>query len=435
MLQQPVQWDLTYDAADQITSVATTNPLNSLLLHTQTHTVDPAGNMTAENGGSVLGHLGTFTFARQFNQLNQLTGITAPHARTFSYDPEGNTLSDGQREYAWDGENRMIELILNEDQFTRFFYDGLNRCVKIEEWSDGELEEVRHIIWDGLERVERKNAALQTVRRYFAHGFQTVNGGTTTKYFYNKDHLGSIRTVTNLAGQTVETLSYDPWGRRQNSTGTPLTDFGYTGHYTHSQSNLVLAPYRTYDPQTTRWLSRDPIAESGGINLYGYVGNNPINYWDPLGLQRGRKGWTPPRNRGWRDPGSVNTSEGVWIGRRPAQIPGGSVLANMGIYHQWIITPEGEFGLGPEGEEGAPGSPTDCADVYPKTSVNDHAGEQHQPDVQVKRISGLHPSQVKPNIQPGPTGKRWPCYNCNTWVDETIRQSRPPRHRPNRRNG
>jgi hypothetical protein len=107
----------------------------------------------------------------------------------------------------------------------------------------------------------------------------------------------------------------------------------------------------------------------------------------------------------------------------------------MGIYHQWIITPEGEFGLGPEGEEGAPGSPTDCADVYPKTSVNDHAGEQHQPDVQVKRISGLHPSQVKPNIQPGPTGKRWPCYNCNSWVDETIRQSRPPRHRPNRRNG
>jgi hypothetical protein len=82
--------------------------------------------------------------------------------------------ADGQREYAWDGENRMIELILNEDQFTRFFYDGLNRCVKIEEWSDGELEEVRHIIWDGLERVERKNAALQTVRRYFAHGFQTV---------------------------------------------------------------------------------------------------------------------------------------------------------------------------------------------------------------------------------------------------------------------
>jgi RHS repeat-associated protein len=157
--------------------------------------------------------------------------------------------------------------------------------VKIEEWSDGELEEVRHIIWDGLERVERKNAALQTVRRYFSHGFQTVNGGTTTKYFYSKDHLGSIRTVTNLAGQTVETLSYEPWGRRQNSTGTPLTDFGYTGHYTHSQSNLILAPYRTYDPQTTRWLSRDPIAENGGINLYGYVGNNPINLFDLLGMQ------------------------------------------------------------------------------------------------------------------------------------------------------
>jgi RHS repeat-associated protein len=45
--------------------------------------------------------------------------------------------------------------------------------------------------------------------------------------------------------------------------------------------------FRYYDPETGRWLSRDPIAENGGLNLYAYVGNNPINYWDRLGLAPG----------------------------------------------------------------------------------------------------------------------------------------------------
>jgi hypothetical protein len=44
------------------------------------------------------------------------------------------------------------------------------------------------------------------------------------------------------------------------------------------------ARFRAYDPVMGRWLSRDPIGEEGGLNLYGYVGNNPINYMDPLGL-------------------------------------------------------------------------------------------------------------------------------------------------------
>ncbi len=49
----------------------------------------------------------------------------------------------------------------------------------------------------------------------------------------------------------------------------------------------LLTHYRVYDPALGRWLSRDPIAEAGGINLYGYVGGNPVNLIDPLGLFAG----------------------------------------------------------------------------------------------------------------------------------------------------
>jgi hypothetical protein len=47
---------------------------------------------------------------------------------------------------------------------------------------------------------------------------------------------------------------------------------------------LYLTKYRAYDPRDGRWLSRDPIEEAGGLNLYGYVGGNPVSYVDPLGL-------------------------------------------------------------------------------------------------------------------------------------------------------
>jgi RHS repeat-associated protein len=52
----------------------------------------------------------------------------------------------------------------------------------------------------------------------------------------------------------------------------------------HAPSGLYLTKYRAYDPKDGRWLSRDPIEEAGGINLYAYVGGNPVNYNDPLGL-------------------------------------------------------------------------------------------------------------------------------------------------------
>jgi RHS repeat-associated protein len=65
---------------------------------------------------------------------------------------------------------------------------------------------------------------------------------------------------------------------------TTLPDFNYTGLYRHSASNLDFAVYRAYDPGLGRWLNRDPIGESGAINLYGYVLNNPIHWIDRLGL-------------------------------------------------------------------------------------------------------------------------------------------------------
>jgi RHS repeat-associated protein len=122
------------------------------------------------------------------------------------------------------------------------------------------------------------------VRQYHAQGeFLPGAAAPLNKVFYTKDHLGSVRELVNGNGTLQTRYDYDLWGGRTKITGTVESEVGYTGHHHHGKSGLVLTWYRAYDPVTGRWLSPDPIGEAGGINLYGYVGNNPINWVDPDG--------------------------------------------------------------------------------------------------------------------------------------------------------
>jgi RHS repeat-associated protein len=117
-------------------------------------------------------------------------------------------------------------------------------------------------------------------RRFFSEGEQI--GGTN--YFFTRDHLGSIREMTDTNRTIRADYSYDPWGRRTKVSGDLDADFGFTGHYYHAPSGLHLALYRAYSAELGRWLNRDPIQERGGLNLYGYVRNAPIDLIDSDGL-------------------------------------------------------------------------------------------------------------------------------------------------------
>jgi RHS repeat-associated protein len=136
----------------------------------------------------------------------------------------------------------------------------------------------------GPQPDEERDASGKTVKRYFSHGFQSVTAGGATNYYYTKDHLGSIREVVDGSGSVKSRYDYDPYGRRTLVSGTDLADFGFTGFLYHKSTGLNLTLFRAYDSDLGRWLSRDPIAERGGLNLYGYVGNNPINNTDLIGL-------------------------------------------------------------------------------------------------------------------------------------------------------
>jgi len=144
--------------------------------------------------------------------------------------------------------------------------------------------------------AEERNAAGDTVtKRFFHQGFQTFNVQLSTfdSFFYTRDHLGSIRELTDNTGTVVARYDYTPYGIRTPVSVTDIADFGFTGHYFHQPTGLHLALYRAYDAETGRWLSRDRLGEMSSLandvslSLYIYARNDPINFADPFGLASG----------------------------------------------------------------------------------------------------------------------------------------------------
>ena len=218
----------------------------------------------------------------------------------FEKNPSGGTVL---REFQWDAKNRLLAFQnvaigseVNGSKRSEFTYDGMDRRVRIVEKTHNGIswasDSNKVFVWEGAQIVQRRDSAGATIERnYFADGFEEG----TSDYFYTRDHLGSIREVVASNGTTIEAVyDYSPWGQVTKTVGSGVeSDFLYTGHLYHDESDLHLTLYRAYNSELGMWLSRDPIAENGGINLYAYVGNDPINWFDPLGLQRPRVGWNP----------------------------------------------------------------------------------------------------------------------------------------------
>jgi RHS repeat-associated protein len=100
------------------------------------------------------------------------------------------------------------------------------------------------------------------------------------------DHLGSVRLVVNASDGTImQRMRYDEYGQVLEDTNPGSQPFGYAGGLYDSATGLVRFGARDYDPEIGRWLAKDPIGFEGKqLNLYAYVGGNPINAIDPFGL-------------------------------------------------------------------------------------------------------------------------------------------------------
>jgi len=270
----PQRFDLGYDNADQLLAAPLKNASTNALIRQYTYGYDLASNRTSEL-------VGTVTTTSTPNNVNEITSQSGGANRTLTYDLNGSLIDDGStRTFEWDGANRLVAVnYTGTNNRSEFTYDGLNRCVKIVEKDGNHVRSTRKFVWCGMERCEFRGANDAVTLYVYPQGEYSNRA-----YYYSRDYLGSIREMRKSNDTVVARYDYDPWGRSTTVINTTLPDFNFTGLYRHSASNLDLAVYRAYDPDLGRWISRDPIGETGGFNLYGYVGNSPDNFVDPFGL-------------------------------------------------------------------------------------------------------------------------------------------------------
>ncbi|MCA1568612.1 MAG: RHS repeat-associated core domain-containing protein [Acidobacteria bacterium] len=145
-----------------------------------------------------------------------------------------------------------------------------------------------YFLYDGTTPVVEMEAsgALTATNTFGAHGLVSrYRNGFGSRIFYTFDAQGSVAQRLDLYGNVLSSRSYTAHGMMM---GKGVADpFGYKarwGYYTDTETGLLLLTHRYYDPGTGRFLTRDPIGYAGGINLYAYTQNNPINGIDPLGL-------------------------------------------------------------------------------------------------------------------------------------------------------
>ena len=254
-----------------------------------------------------------------FNDLNQLTNLSG---QGLTYDLNGNLLADGQRNYAWDAENRLIRITYpaQPGKQTQFAYDGYGRRVAIVSTPVGGGSAITtSYIWCDAQLCQARAGGNSPTRSYYAEG-EFIPGSPGQPYYYGSDQIGSVRRVF-ASSTSAPAYGYDPYGNALQGT-SPLTDFGYAGLFFNAESGLYLTKYRIYDPGAGRWLSRDPDGESGARyldrragrtayrlggtilsgrlnlespawpsarvedskpNLYGYANQNPISVVDRSG--------------------------------------------------------------------------------------------------------------------------------------------------------
>jgi RHS repeat-associated protein len=254
-------------------------------------------NRTGEFVATVQASLGTNVIPIVATDLNnnrttnqyQIVVTNTGLAKTLSYDLNGNLTSHvtatSTNTYAWDAANRLVQITQVKDAgpqlVSQFEYDGLGRRTRIVEFAGGVVQSDQRFIWAALELCEERDGTGASVtKRFFAEG-ATVSG---SNYYFTTDHLGSVREMSDSVGAVRARYEYDPYGVRTKTAGDLEADMGFTGHYCHPASGLFLTLFRAYDPVAGRWLSRDPIAERGGLNLYAYAYNTPASLTDVLGL-------------------------------------------------------------------------------------------------------------------------------------------------------
>ena len=244
---------------------------------------------------------GEGTRVSEYNALNQLLATSSPE-ETFVYDDDGNMAEgytpEGYRFTAsYDQADRLVQLSFTDSDgkvhLSRYGYRYDSFLARIEKLVDGTVVADIRIIRDGKLAIQERDGENRVSREYLwglnlgggIGGLLQVRqeGGT---YACLYDGKGNVSVLLDEAGETVAQYRYDAFGKVLATSGSVEQPFQFSTKRYDAETGLNYYGYRFYSPAIERWMNRDPLGEDGGINLYGFVENNPVNWVDPWGLEK-----------------------------------------------------------------------------------------------------------------------------------------------------
>jgi RHS repeat-associated protein len=291
-----------YNGLNQLTEIVNKTSTDDMLnQHVFTYnTLDLRGSETISGSAlPLMPSLPEETRDYDYNAVNQLLSVTNPNL-TFVYDDDGNMIQghtpDGYVFTAdYDAENRMTSLEYTDSSSvvhrTEYRYSGDGFLAVIRKFENSTLVDEIRIVRDGLLAVQERDENNAVVREYtwglnlgggIGGLLNLKQGGQDYSYLY--DGKGNVAAVLDASQAVVAAYRYAPFGKLLAKTGSLEQPFGFSTKRYDAQTGLIYYGYRLYAPTIGRWTTRDPLGEAGGMNLYAFVGNNPVNWVDPWGL-------------------------------------------------------------------------------------------------------------------------------------------------------
>ena len=175
---------------------------------------------------------------------------------------------------------------------TKFLYDGWNLIAEFTVGSGGALSLAKTYTW-GLDLTGSLTASGGVGALLQIYDANT--GGSSKTLLPTYDGNGNVAALLNAETGATLTLEaayeYDPFGNTLRSEGAyaATNPFRFSTKFTDTETGLVYYGLRYYSPTLGRFINKDPLEEQGGLNLYGFCGNNGVNRWDLLGQRELRR--------------------------------------------------------------------------------------------------------------------------------------------------